>query len=193
MRMLLRTATAATLVALGPLAAVSSPASAGDVWYCHGQTATIVDITGADVTGTDGDDVIVANGTVHAGEGNDTVCAPDMYGEGGDDLLQLVGAGSADGGDGDDLLLGSNHDDALDGGAGADEIRARGGSDEAFGRGGQDLVYGAAGVDILRAGGGDDVLFGGDGDDLVDGGKGEDRGQGGAGHDKFVNMEHGRS
>lgn len=189
--MLLRTLTAATLVALGPLAALSSPASAAGTWYCHGQAATIVNVTGADVTGTDGDDVIVATGTVHAGEGNDTVCGPELYGEGGDDLLQLDGGGIEDGGDGDDLLLGSNHDDSLDGGAGADEVRARGGSDEVFGRSGKDLLYGAAGVDILRAGGGDDALFGGDGDDLVDGGKGEDRGQGGAGHDKFVHMEHG--
>jgi Ca2+-binding RTX toxin-like protein len=65
-------ASAALLVA-GLLPAAPS-AAAPDT--CDGETVTIVGGPGEDVDGTDGDDVIVANGarSVHANDGNDRIC-----------------------------------------------------------------------------------------------------------------------
>lgn len=59
---------------------------------CNGKPATIVGTTGGTLTGTSGDDVIVAQGaftyTINAGNGNDTICS----GSGAD----TINAGSGD-------------------------------------------------------------------------------------------------
>jgi hypothetical protein len=81
-----------------------------------------------------------------------------VYGNGGNDALQLTGGLAVPalllGGDGNDVLdaSGSFANNVLVGGAGADALT---------GGGGRDLLIGGLGADTLRGGGGDDILIGG--------------------------------
>ncbi|QXI37165.1 retention module-containing protein [Pseudomonas xantholysinigenes] len=169
----------------------------------HGGTATgAVDITyqaGNTLTGTSGDDVLVAgNGdtTLNGGAGNDV-------------LVAGAGNNSLHGGDGNDLLIGGPGNDLLDGGAGNDTAsyaRATAGvtvdlghvgpqntvgagqdtltgienligsdyNDTLIGNDGDNLLNGGAGNDVLRGGAGNDILIGGRGDDTLTGGSGND-------------------
>jgi Ca2+-binding RTX toxin-like protein len=110
------------LAALAVLAAslpVSSPASAMDGETCLGSPATIVDLDGGTVQGTDGDDVIVTapDVTVLAGGGRDAVC---VTGSGDADYVDVQDGEDLDirlGGGYDTLHLGS-------GGAGAGSVDA---------------------------------------------------------------------
>jgi Ca2+-binding RTX toxin-like protein len=101
------------------------------------------------ITGTEGDDRIFAaggndsvtalggNDEVHGGTGDDSLDGgpggfDDLLGEEGNDQLTLAtsdGGGNASGGDGDDVLFGSdtsfsNFDNVLDGDAGHDDLHA---------------------------------------------------------------------
>lgn len=100
---------------------------------------TIFDLTGVHLA------AIVATG----GSGMDTI---DASAKG--TAVSLL----AQGGSGDDILIGS---------AGVDLI---------FGEGGNDSLSGNAGNDNLNGGDGDDLLDGGDGIDILDGGDGTDTG-----------------
>ena len=101
-------------------------------------------------------DITVDNGTAPPGgtAGNDT----------------LVG-GSNRGGDGDDLLIGSDNVDQLDGENGNDTLRGEAGDDELNGGAGNDSMVGGAGDDAF------DLFNEGDaaGVDTMDGGAGHDR------------------
>jgi Ca2+-binding RTX toxin-like protein len=135
------------------------------------------------VSGTAGDDQITAasangvvtikglsaevriTGTESAGD------RLELNGLGGDDAIDATGLEPdemrflADGGSGDDTLLGGDGDDVLAGGDGADVL---------FAGSGDNVVFGGAGDDVLRGEEGDDVLDGGDGDDILLGGAGDD-------------------
>ena len=135
---------------------------------------------GADtMAGTAGDDILfglagndkmfggAGNDEMDGGLGNDTLDGGagfnDLRGGDGNDILTLqtsdVG-GNADGGAGDDLLIGSDVPftfSALEGGAGNDTLRA-----------------GAGGASLSDTGGGNDRLVGGAGDDQFLGGEGVD-------------------
>lgn len=89
--------------------------------------------------------------------GEDTVDASDLAG------IDLF----VQGGDGDDLILGSGFADRLSGDAGDDVILAAGGDDAVFGGTGDDVLDGGAGFDALYGGTGTDVLLNGEvtGDD----------------------------
>jgi Ca2+-binding RTX toxin-like protein len=108
------------------------------------------------INGTNGDDVITIaenNGvvtisglatdvTISGFDANDRIV---INGLGGDDVIQASGLGTAmqlvaDGGDGDDVLIGSA---------------------------GNDILHGGAGDDILQGGGGHDVLDGGPGNNVL--------------------------
>jgi Ca2+-binding RTX toxin-like protein len=78
---------------------------------------------------------------------NDMVGAGRLEGLEGDDRLELRGAGSADGGAGDDLLEGVGGADRLAGGDGNDVIVARGGNDLVGGGAGDDRIGGGDGID----------------------------------------------
>jgi Ca2+-binding RTX toxin-like protein len=78
---------------------------------------------------------------------NDMVGAGRLQGLDGDDRLELRGAGSADGGAGDDLLEGVGGADRLAGGDGNDVIVARGGNDLVGGGAGDDRIDGGEGID----------------------------------------------
>jgi len=85
------------------------------------------------IDGGAGDDVATAGGAVSlsGGPGNDVLAAMFLDGEAGDDELTIVGgrSGVADGGPGNDRLMGGAADDALDGGGGIDSVLGSGGDD----------------------------------------------------------------
>jgi Ca2+-binding RTX toxin-like protein len=113
------------------------------------------------IDGGDGDDVIDARAAAQlalilGGAGNDTIHCPDSFPE-------------ADGGAGDDTILGG--DALIHGGAGNDRLVALGsGGTRLWGDDGADSLIGAAGPDWLDGGAGADQLYGGGGNDtyLVD-------------------------
>ncbi len=168
---------------LGPTAAAAAET------LCLGEPATIVGEPGTKVTGTEGDDVIVADGPVRALGGDDVVCGTDEIdaGDGNDRVLltsddpYVTGAG----GYGDDELrvistpLGPDNDafrgPALDGGPGRDSLTSADGWDRLFGGPGDDVLTGGDGNDYLDGSTGADVLDGGPGKDLAQGGPDRDR------------------
>jgi hypothetical protein len=94
----------------------------------------------------------------------------DLQAGTGPDGDRLNGIESLDGGQGDDVILGSDAPGRLQG---------SGGDDRVDGRGGADKLYGGDGSDVLVGGEGDDELVGveapaPDGADRLDGGPGDD-------------------
>jgi len=132
---------------------------------CNGLPATIIGTPDDDeITGTNGDDVIVAlggNDTINGGNGNDVIC-----GNGGNDTI--------DGGNGIDLLFGSFGNDTLDGGNDPDTLNGGNGNDSLTGGHGDDIFNGGAGNDSLTGNQGVDSLTGGAGADTFSGGAGAD-------------------
>jgi Ca2+-binding RTX toxin-like protein len=108
--------------------------------------------------------------TVDGGAGGDRL---EVNGLGGDDTIDstLLSAARlrvrADGGAGNDVLLGGDGDDVLSGGDGADVIFAGSGDNVAFGGAGDDVLRGEEGDDFLDGGAGDDILIGNAGDDIL--------------------------
>ena len=109
----------------------------------------------------------------------------------------FFGIQHAYGGDGNDIIYGTDPsdnkfrnrgDNILYGGGGHDEIRGRGGNDYLHGGAGNDRLYGGDGNDILIGGAGLDRLYGGAGNDVLAGGS-EDYFDGGAGQDT-VSFSH---
>jgi Ca2+-binding RTX toxin-like protein len=97
----------------------------------------------------------------------------EVNGRGGDDAIDATGLEPAemrfraDGGAGNDVLLGGDGDDVLSGGDGADVIFAGSGDNVAFGGAGDDMLRGEEGDDVLDGGAGDDILIGNAGDDVL--------------------------
>jgi Ca2+-binding RTX toxin-like protein len=143
------------------------------------------------LVGNDLDNVIevVAEGTrIEAAGGNDVVrvsgSRASVFGGAGDDLIvadpSLNNSGGewalfADGGSGNDRIVGSDNRDRLFGGDGNDTIDTAGGNDVAFGGAGADKLVGSSGRDALFGEGGGDILVGGSGTDYLEGGRGNDR------------------
>jgi hypothetical protein len=146
-----------------------------------------------DFTGGPGADVLIGGGgddTFIDGDPDDQP-SPDRYegGEGRDGLgfpgrhrgvrLDLAAEATADGdvitgieqaggGEGDDVLAGTDGPNSLGGGPGDDVIVARGGDDELSGGPGADGLDGGPGADRIEGGSGADHLLGGAGDDFLD-------------------------
>ena len=164
--------------------------------------------------GGDGNDRILGlNGrdTIEGRAGNDhlTLGASRTYHVPGekreDPIIEIADGGTGDdrvlggwgqdvltGGEGADLVEGGGGDDAIDGGAGIDRLRGNADTDNVFGGDGQDTLDGGSGRDYLDGGTGNDRLSGGlgndtlygmDGDDLLDGGLGLDYLEGASGND----------
>jgi Ca2+-binding RTX toxin-like protein len=97
----------------------------------------------------------------------------EVNGLGGDDVIDATGLDPvrmrflADGGAGNDVLLGGDGDDILFGGDGADVLFAGSGDNVAFGGAGDDILRGEEGDDFLDGGAGDDILIGNAGDDIL--------------------------
>jgi hypothetical protein len=158
-----------TLVTLAPNAASAATPNA----TCDGRTATIVSASPT-VTGTAGDDVIVATGTtgqlIRAGGGNDIICGsagPDriLAGDGNDTVLS---------GNGDDVVTAGNGNDIVDAGVGRDNVSGGEGDDVMSGGVGNDRVAGDGGDDRVNGNNGSDLLVGGSGNDALNGGSSPD-------------------
>ncbi|GBD42104.1 Leukotoxin [bacterium HR39] len=91
--------------------------------------------------------------------------------------------GAVSGGEGDDVVVGSDRADTIAGHGGDDVIDGAGGDDVLYGGEGADHVSGGEGNDVLAGDGGNDVLAGDAGNDRLEGGPGDDRLEGGAGDD----------
>ncbi|RON64589.1 type I secretion target [Pseudomonas fluorescens] len=174
---------------------------------------------GHTLTGTSGDDVLVAgtgNNILNAGDGNDVLTA----GSGNNELH---------GGAGNDLLYSGPGNDLLDGGTGIDTVsyaHATAGvtvnlgllgaqntlgagtdtlsnienligsnfNDTLTGDNNNNVINGGLGNDILNGGGGDDLLIGGLGNNTLTGGPGADTFQylkGNSGHDTITDFTPG--
>jgi Ca2+-binding RTX toxin-like protein len=138
-------------------------------------TKTFLNIEGADIYGTDFNDVLSANpngaGTIFGGAGNDILTG----GNGSNNFLRgEVGNDTLNGGALRDFLDGGTGDDQIHGGGGDDDGHGGDGADALFGDDGNDTLAGDAGNDTLNGGVGNDSLDGGDGADVLDGGSGVD-------------------
>lgn len=89
----------------------------------------------------------------------------------------------AEGGAGNDTILGSRNDDLLRGGNGRDYIDGNSGNDVIFGGEDNDELIGDEGNDSITGGGGNDDIGGGRGNDTLDGESGNDTLQGRDGDD----------
>jgi Ca2+-binding RTX toxin-like protein len=89
----------------------------------------------------------------------------------------------ANGGNGNDVMIGGAGDDDLHGGNGNDVIAGRGGNDHVDGGNGHDRLFGGTGHDHVDGGRGRDYADGGPGNDIVHGGPGNDIVRGGPGFD----------
>ncbi|MDA5635158.1 MULTISPECIES: Ig-like domain-containing protein [Rhizobium/Agrobacterium group] len=109
--------------------------------------------------------------------------------EGGDGNDMLIGTSRKDmleGGDGDDTMVAGEGNDMVDAGAGNDRVLAGEGNDVIDGGAGNDVLMGGSGNDVISGGAGNDTLNGGAGDDTLSGGTGNDTLTGGSGADTFV-------
>ncbi len=93
---------------------------------------------------------------------------------------------TANGGIGDDVLMGSLVEDTILGGDGHDFIDGRRGGDILYGQLGHDKIFGDEGFDLILGGDGNDFLFGGHDDDSIYGEAGDDIIFGGLGADRLI-------
>ena len=123
------------------------------------QTHPFANVNKIDVHGGDGDDVIVASATLTLG----------FYADGGNGNDKMVGGQGADtflGAAGKDQLYGGLNNDRLNGAGGNDKVIGEAGSDRLYGGDGNDYIDGGSSLDRMYLGNGLDTAFGGGGDDL---------------------------
>ncbi|EJL96324.1 VCBS repeat-containing protein [Pseudomonas sp. GM102] len=174
---------------------------------------------GHTLTGTSGDDVLVAgtgNNVINAGDGNDVLTAGsgnnELHGGAGNDLL-FSGAGNdlLDGGTGNDTasyahaaagvtvnLSQLTAQDTLGAGTdtltGIENLTGSNFNDSLMGDNNSNIINGGLGNDVLNGGGGDDFLIGGLGNNTLTGGSGADAFQwlkGNSGHDVITDFTPG--
>ena len=104
-------------------------------------------------------------------------------GAGNDRIIGGTGNDKLVGGDGNDLLLGRDGDDILIGGAGNDRLVGGAGNDTLSSASGINQLLGEDGNDTLTGGSGNDSLYGGAGDDSLSAGSGVARMWGNDGND----------
>jgi serralysin len=90
---------------------------------------------------------------------------------------------NANGGSGNDKIVGNNANNTLIGNAGNDSLNAGGGNDWLYGDNGDDSLDGGTGNDYLSGGADNDTLYAGAGDDILFGGAGNDSLDGDVGND----------
>ncbi|AIG05381.1 retention module-containing protein [Pseudomonas fluorescens] len=184
-----------------------------------GSDSAAVDITyqaGSTLTGTNGDDILMAgagNNILNGGDGNDVLTAGsgnnEMHGGNGNDLLfSGIGNDLLDGGAGIDTVSYAHATagvtvnlglatSQVTGGAGTDTLLALENligsnfNDVLTGDGSNNLISGGLGNDTLKGEGGDDILIGGPGNNTLTGGAGADTFQyltGNSGHDVITDF-----
>ena len=120
--------------------------------------------------------------SVDAGNGDDTIIAPDGFdatlnaGDGDDLIIQSTGLGNLtiNAGDGDDNIIGGLNNDTINAGDGDDTVDAGLGDDFVLGGDGLDLITLGEGDDSAEGGNGADTIFGGLGNDSIRGDDGTD-------------------
>jgi len=174
-----------------------------------GSDFTLTGDTGTDtVSGGNGDDGVIATqdgvaDTYNGGAGNDTISYATYDADVG---LSLVGGEvgasgekdklaadfeNANGGEGNDVLGGTDVSNFITGGGGNDIIAGAGGNDDLFGGNGNDTLSGGEGRDNVNGDDGNDTVNGENGDDDLGGGSGDDLLNGGAGVDTADYGDHG--
>lgn len=148
-----------------------------------------------------GDDTVIGNVSddlIFAGLGDDIIFVGagdnQVTGHAGNDLIIMGQAHGydwwerlqAEGGVGNDTIIGSAGNDRLLGDAGRDLLRGGAGIDQLEGGAGKDRLEGGADNDWLYGDAGNDRIVGGDGDDFINAGAGNDSLRGGAGADTFA-------
>ena len=105
-----------------------------------------------------------------------TVSKVEFFGYGGNDVFRNGThiASYAEGGRGNDELIGGSTADVLSGGTGSDELRGNSGVDTLYGGPGNDDIWGGRHGDILAGESGIDTLHGGQGVDTLSGGLQDD-------------------
>lgn len=104
-----------------------------------------------------------------------TLAGVTVTGTSGDDVILADQNGSViDGREGDDILIGSASADRMDGGAGRDHLHGLDGRDTLSGGQDHDVIEGGGGNDRISGGSGRDILSGGRGQDTLTGGTGRD-------------------
>lgn len=140
-------------------------------------------VTAIVVTGSDADNVLDLSGVTAA----QFTALTSLSADGGDGNDSITGsddfADSMVGGNGRDTLNGQGGNDTLSGGDGADAITGGLGNDSILGGNNADTITGDAGLDTLEGGDGADSLNAGDDNDSVLGGNGADSIDGGLGDD----------
>ena len=140
---------------------ISDRVAIGARGKCVQRTPTRVRCSGQDVTANlgDGDDTVEGTSastlvqvSIHGGPGNDSLTGHGVVNAYGDEGTDVVTARSADGGDGNDLVIGTDEDDYLRGGPGEDTLYGAEGDDNLNGDGGPEAAH-----DVLRGGPGADV------------------------------------
>lgn len=106
-------------------------------------------------------------------------------GNGDDILIGGLGSNQLWGGNGNDHLVGQFANDTIEGQSGDDTIQGGAGNDILRGGDGSDFVVGDSGADSLNGDGGNDQLLGGSGDDYLEGAAGADTLNGGSGNDSL--------
>jgi Ca2+-binding RTX toxin-like protein len=176
--------------------------------YGSGLADVLTGTSGANrLDGGAGNDILDAGGgndNLVGGAGDDTLIGgagtdTAIYNSSAGVTVDLA-AGTASGGDGNDILsgiervtsgkgadilIGDDNNNVLSSGAGNDVLYGGGGNDTLSGSTGDDSLFGGLGNDILSGGNGNDVMVGDAGDDTLSGGAGDDLfvfGSG-AGHD----------
>ncbi|MGL4240737.1 MAG: calcium-binding protein [Beijerinckiaceae bacterium] len=127
---------------------------------------------------------------------NPQVATVYTYGTQADENFKLGDAPNiAQGGGGNDYIIGGAMNDMIWGGIGEDTLEGGGGNDNLYGGIGNDVLNGGAGDDfmtgdygndIFQHSSGNDVMQGGDGTDIFWLGMGQDKSYGGEGNDLFV-------
>jgi Ca2+-binding RTX toxin-like protein len=147
----------------GTTLVVNGTARADTIVLSGKSSALYVTINGRPMTGSPFSGVTKI--VVNAGDGNDSV-----------DLSRLYLNATANGGYGDDTLIGTAGDDVLNGEAGNDLLDGGPGNDNLLGGDGNDTLTGGAGVDVFHGEAGSDTLNALDGisDSVLDTGGGGD-------------------
>ena len=98
-----------------------------------------------------------------------------LGGSGADDLRGGAGNDILHGNGGHDQLQGGDDNDSLIGGLGDDQLLGGSGDDQLYGQGGNDALQGDDGNDLLFGEAGLDILIGGSGNDTLQGGEEDDQ------------------
>ncbi|GAA2681409.1 calcium-binding protein [Actinoplanes palleronii] len=95
-------------------------------------------------------------------------------GNGPDQLQGYTGIDKLYGGNGNDKLFGESGNDILNAGAGNDQVWGGTGNDKIAGYAGRDQIAGDAGNDVISGGVGNDLIYGYAGNDRINGDAGDD-------------------